>query len=348
MIDHDVLQRVLGAALRTGGDFAEVFVEDKRSVVGRPRRRQGRAGHLAVATVAPASASSPATRPAIAHTADLSEAGLLAAAEAAAAAARAGGGGANVVALDAAARRGRSTTCELYPETIEKARKVELLLRADDAARATGVAIVAGVGRLRRQPPAHPRRQLRRPAGRRRSGPHAVPGQCVATGDAGMQTGYESIGHTIGFELFDQLRRRGHGPAGRPAGPHQAQRPPGALGLRCPSSSSAAAAACCSTRRAATASRPTSSPRARRCSRARSASRSRRRSVTLVDDGTMTEEWGAITHRRRGPRRRSATSSSRTACSPTTCGTSCGPARRAGPQSATAAGRATSTCRWCA
>ena len=31
LIDHDVLERVLGAALRTGGEFAEVFAEDKRS-----------------------------------------------------------------------------------------------------------------------------------------------------------------------------------------------------------------------------------------------------------------------------------------------------------------------------
>ena len=31
MIDESVLQRTLGAALRSGGDFAEVFVEDRRS-----------------------------------------------------------------------------------------------------------------------------------------------------------------------------------------------------------------------------------------------------------------------------------------------------------------------------
>ena len=31
MIDESLLQRTLGAALRSGGDFAEVFVEDRRS-----------------------------------------------------------------------------------------------------------------------------------------------------------------------------------------------------------------------------------------------------------------------------------------------------------------------------
>ena len=55
--------------------------------------------------------------------------------------------------------------------------------------------------------------------------------------------------------------------------------------------------------------------------------------VTLVDDGTMAERVGQLRHRRRGHARRSATCSSRTACSPTTCGTSCGPARRAAPRS---------------
>ena len=28
---------------------------------------------------------------------------------------------------------------------------------------------------------------------------------CVAVGDTGMQTGYESVARTIGFELFDDL-----------------------------------------------------------------------------------------------------------------------------------------------
>ena len=35
LIDDDTLASVLGAALRTGGDFAEVFAEDKRIVVRR-------------------------------------------------------------------------------------------------------------------------------------------------------------------------------------------------------------------------------------------------------------------------------------------------------------------------
>ncbi|MGH9003452.1 MAG: PmbA/TldA family metallopeptidase, partial [Acidimicrobiia bacterium] len=35
MVEESVLQRVLSAALRTGGEFAEVFVEDRRNAGAR-------------------------------------------------------------------------------------------------------------------------------------------------------------------------------------------------------------------------------------------------------------------------------------------------------------------------
>src|SRR3954451_24147278 len=98
MIDHDVLQRVLGTALRTGGEFADVYAEDKRSSSAHlddgkvEQVTSGRDRGAGVRVVAGETTG-------YAHTADLSEAGLLAAAEAAAAAARSGGSGANVVAL---------------------------------------------------------------------------------------------------------------------------------------------------------------------------------------------------------------------------------------------------------
>ena len=31
MLDHELINRTLSTAMRTGGEFAEVFVEDKRS-----------------------------------------------------------------------------------------------------------------------------------------------------------------------------------------------------------------------------------------------------------------------------------------------------------------------------
>src|SRR5688500_12566410 len=139
MLDEGVVSRVLGAALRTGGDFAEVFVEDRRSSAAR--FDDGKVDEL----------SSNRTRGAgirvvtgdttgFAHTADLSETSLRAAAEAAAAAAKGGGGGAREIALS------RQQVTPLYevetaPESIAKATKVELLRKAEDAARGQGDSI---------------------------------------------------------------------------------------------------------------------------------------------------------------------------------------------------------------
>jgi len=201
MIDEAVLQRVLGAALRTGGEFAEVYAEDKRSSSaalddGKVEEvTSGRDRGAGVRVVAGETTG-------YAHTADLTEAGLLAAAEAASAAARAGGGRANVVDLT---RRSVSPVniVTLYPETIEKAKKVELLLRADGAARAAGSAVVqvsAGYGDSRKRILVANSEGLLAEDDQVRT---LFRISVVAQGDAGMQTGYESLGHTIGFELFD-------------------------------------------------------------------------------------------------------------------------------------------------
>ena len=167
--------------------------------------------------------------------------------------------------------------------------------RADEVARSAGRRHHAGVGPLRRQPPAHPRRQQRRPARRattrsdpvlgRRAWPRATPACRPAA---------RAIGHTVGFELFDRYDVEELARRGRRAGAHQAQRPPGAERARCRSSSARAAAACCSTRRAATASRPTSSARARRCSPAGSASRWPRRSSRSSTTARWPSEWGCF------------------------------------------------------
>ena len=137
-----------------------------------------------------------------AHTSDLSERGLSAAAEAASAAARQGGGGTRTVALT------RSTVTPInaidrYPDEVTKTAKVELLKRIDDAARAAGPAIVqvsAGYGDSRK-------RVLIANSDGLLTDDEVV--RCllrisaVADGDTGMQTGFQSMGHTIGFEVFD-------------------------------------------------------------------------------------------------------------------------------------------------
>ncbi len=201
MIDEAVISRVLGTALRTGGDFAEVFAEDKRSSSallddGKVEElTSGRDRGAGIRVVVGDTTG-------VAHTADLSEAGLRQAAEAAAAAARSGGGGVKTVDLtrqDVA----RPYLIETYPEDVPKASKVALLNRADEVARSHGSAITqvsASYGDSRR-------RILVANSDGLLAGDDVVRTlftvSCVATGDTGMQTGREAVGHTVGWELFD-------------------------------------------------------------------------------------------------------------------------------------------------
>jgi TldD protein len=201
VIDESVVSKVLGAALQTGGEFAEVFVEDKRSSSGRlddakiEELGSGRDRGAGIRVVVGETTG-------FAHTADLSEAGLLAAAQAAAAAARGGGGGVRTVAL--AERPVASQEVLTRPEEVAKATKVELLERADEVARAQGDAIKqvsASYGDSRRRIlVANSDGVLARDDQTRTLFVVGV----VAAGDTGMQTGRRSIGHTMGFELFDR------------------------------------------------------------------------------------------------------------------------------------------------
>ena len=203
MLDQVVIRRVLGDALRRGGDFAEVFVEDRRSSSARlddgkvDELVSGRDRGAGIRVVAGDTTG-------FAHTADLSETGLRAAAEAAGAAARSGGGGVREIALTPqhAVRPYEPT---VLPETVAKARKVELLQRADGAARSAGGSITqvsAGYGDVRR-------RILVANSDGLLAEDDVVRTRfvvnAVASGDTGMQTGYESIGRTMGFEVFDEV-----------------------------------------------------------------------------------------------------------------------------------------------
>ena len=201
MLDADLVNRTLAAAMRTGADFAEIFAEDRRSASailddGRVEEVvSGRDRGAGIRVVAGDTTG-------FAHTADLSAAGLAAAADAAAAAARRGGGGTQTVAVSAL-ETPRSLQVRIPPEEVPKDRKVALLTAADAAARSTGGAISQVSARYG--------------DGRRRilvadsDGLFTSDDQvrtlfsvsCVATGDTGMQTGRESAGRTAGFELFD-------------------------------------------------------------------------------------------------------------------------------------------------
>ena len=201
MLDADLVNRTLAAAMRTGADFAEIFAEDRRSssaILDDGRVEEvvsGRDRGAGIRVVVGETTG-------FAHTADLSEAGLAAAAGAAAAAARRSGGARRVVevsALDVP----RPLTVRVPPEEVPKSTKVALLTAADAAARSADAAITQVSARYG--------------DGRRRilvadsDGLFTSDDQvrtlfsvsCVATGDTGMQTGRESAGRTAGFELFD-------------------------------------------------------------------------------------------------------------------------------------------------
>ncbi len=216
LVSEDVMERVLGTALRTGGDFAEVFAEDRQA--GSATLDDGKVEELSSSRDRGAGIRVvTGETTGFAHTADLTEAGLLAAAEAAAAAARSGKEGVTTVDLTRRDVAHPSTVIKA-PFDIGKGTKVELLATADEAARQSGEAISQVMARY-----ADSRRRIQIA-----NSDGLLTGDdqtrtlfsvsCVATGDAGMQTGRESIGHTIGFELFDrydvaELARRAAGRA---------------------------------------------------------------------------------------------------------------------------------------
>jgi len=200
LVEAPVLERVLHQALRRGGDFAEVFVEDRSSssIFLDDRKVEelssGRDRGAGIRVVVGETTG-------FAHTADLSETGLLNAAEAAAAVAREGGGGVHEVALSRQQPQRRQVTTP--PNAVSKSDKVDLLLRADESSRSAGAAVVqvsAGYGDSRRRILVANSEGLLADDDRVRTRFFVT---CVASGDGGMQTGSESIAYTLGFDMFD-------------------------------------------------------------------------------------------------------------------------------------------------
>lgn len=202
MLDQALVQNTLAAALRKGVDLAEIFVEDRRGSAARlddGRIEELTSGHDRGAGIRVIAGETTG----FAHTSDLSPAGLLAAAEAAAAAARTGSGGVREVALTPSIPKSVNEV-ETLPESVTKARKVELLSRANDAARSMGNAITqvsVSYGDSRR-----------RFLVANSDGVYTEDDQvrtrfvvhCIATGEQGMQTAFGSVGQTMGFELFSR------------------------------------------------------------------------------------------------------------------------------------------------
>ena len=203
MLESSVVQKVLGAALRSGGEWAEVFVEDRRTSTGKlddgrieelsSLRDRGAGIRVVVGDTT-----------GFAHTADLSENGLRVAAQAASAVARTGGGGVKEVALTQQTQPSINQI-KVLPESVEKAAKVEILKRANDAARSVSNAITqvnANYGDVRRRILVANSDGLLASDDQVRTRFSVT---AVASGDTGMQTGYESTGFSVGWELFDDI-----------------------------------------------------------------------------------------------------------------------------------------------
>ena len=202
MLETEVVQRVLNAGLANGAEFAEVFVEDRRSssAVLDDRKVEemtsGRDRGAGIRVVVGETTG-------FAHTSDLSEAGLVAAAQTAAGAARSAGGKPVTVVVGEVSTNG--PRAQRFPADVPKADKVELLRVADEAARAAGSAIT--------QVSARYGDSRRRILVANSDGVFAEDDQVrtsfsvssISSGDAGMQTGRESVGRTSGFELFDAV-----------------------------------------------------------------------------------------------------------------------------------------------
>ena len=205
MIEQELVAKALDVALASGADFAEVFAEDKRSTSagfddGRVEELgSGRSRGVGIRVVVGDTTG-------FAHTADLSEPGLLAASHAAAAAARHGGGEGSARTVDLTGTSVEPQPVLDRPESVAKDTKVALLERANEAARSQGGAI--------KQVSASYADSRRRILVANSDGLFVSDDQTrtlfvvgvVASGDAGMQTGRRSIGHTMGFELFDRYQ----------------------------------------------------------------------------------------------------------------------------------------------
>jgi TldD protein len=200
--DTGLLSRVLEKGRSTGAGFSEVFIEDRRNVsasLDDGKVESVSSGRDFGAGIRVINGDTTG----YAHTADLSERGLMAAAEAAAAAASRGDGGKHVVALGPVTRQ-KVNDVRVVPSDVPKARKIELLMIANDVARSVDGSIVQVSGRYSDS--------TRRILVANSDGVLATDEQVrslavvsvVAENDEGqLLTGYDSMGYTIGFELFD-------------------------------------------------------------------------------------------------------------------------------------------------
>ncbi len=203
MISQEVVQKVLASAVSRGGEFAEIFVEDKKS--SSAAFDDGKVEELTSGvSIGAGIRVVVGETTGFAHTADLSEAGLMTAAEAARSVAISSGSGAKAVAIGSPNEH--TLTAEiLIPSQVGKKKKIELLEHMNQIARSTSGSIKqvsAGYGD-----------SYRKILVANTDGVFATDEQVrtriavsvVAFGDTGMQTGYETAAFTMGFEMFEDV-----------------------------------------------------------------------------------------------------------------------------------------------
>ncbi len=203
VFDRGLIEATLARALRHGGDFAEVYLEDRDSMNLRledGRIEQTSGGRLAGAAVRLLSGE----HTYYAYSDDLNEPGLTAAADAVAAAVRSGAGAKEVVHLGAVRKRPEAHPVVLSPEGVAVALKAALVRSADEAARSAGAEIAqVMVGYADTRQKVLIANSLGDLVFDDRTRTHFSTRVVARRGDV-IQTGHESIGGSAGFELLDE------------------------------------------------------------------------------------------------------------------------------------------------
>ncbi len=208
--DRGLLEQTIARALRRGGDFAEVYIEDREGLAVRledGRIEQTSGGREVGAAVRLLSGE----RTYYAYSDEIDEAALAAAADAVAAAVAEGGAAPAVVELGDVRSAPAKHPVRVPPEKVAIARKAELVRAGDEAARSAGgeiaQATVAYGDSRRRVLIANSLGELVHDD---RTSVRFV-AQVVARRGEIIQTGIETLGGTAGFELVDEAAARSVG-----------------------------------------------------------------------------------------------------------------------------------------
>lgn len=200
MLDQNIAQEVLAEAVRTGGDFAEIFLEDR--INHNLQLKSGKldtvnTGRLHGAGVRVFNGLSAV----YVHTNDTSREGLMACAAQAAAAVKAGAGCTPIAMKRTSAIRPEEI--RIMPDTVKAAAKAEKLRAANAAARAVSNEIVQVTGSYMDS--------VQNVLICNTEGVYVTDQRvwsrinvsCVASNGSENQSGYDAPGYQMGFEMFD-------------------------------------------------------------------------------------------------------------------------------------------------